>query len=234
MKRAFFLLLLIACAAPQPQAPVLKELQGPPPAGVVQTIDGTVLAYDIYPNPGKPAVILIHMLQRDRHDLDLLAKYLQRNGFAVLTYDMRGHGQSSGDWHSFTADDFSKLGQDITAVKGILALNDADITRLTLVGASIGANAALAHAAQDPNVATVVALSPGLDYRGVLPPAVLEQPVLLVASAEDAYSYDSVQTLKKTYPHAQAKLYNGAGHGTAMLTQQDLMPGIRDWMFEYS
>ena len=41
-----------------------------------------------------PAALLIHDAMKSRGDFEELASYLQKKGFAVLTLDLRGHGDS--------------------------------------------------------------------------------------------------------------------------------------------
>ena len=65
--------------------------------------DVTRLATTVYvpdgepPMTGWPGVILVHGLGGSRQEMNLLAEtYFAPYGYAVLTYDARGHGQSGG------------------------------------------------------------------------------------------------------------------------------------------
>jgi len=196
------------------------------------TQDGNTIAYKIYPNKaGSPAVILLHMLRRTRADWDSVATWLQENGYTVLAFDMRGHGQSTGNWDEFTPEDFNKMTLDVAAMKSVLENQGADVKKLAIIGASIGANVALNYAAGDSDVATVVLLSPGLDYRGVqIGNTVVNKPLLVVASSEDEYSAQSSQTIANNNPYAQLKIYTDAGHGTNMFVKNDLAPMILNWL----
>jgi sulfane dehydrogenase subunit SoxC len=64
----------------------------------IRTDDGASLAGTWY-EPGvrqAPAVILVHMLHRTRHDWDPVATRLASEGIGALAIDLRGHGESSG------------------------------------------------------------------------------------------------------------------------------------------
>ena len=240
MKRTVFLLLfLIACTPaietnPTPQQPPLKPLTGVTPSGTATTSDGQTIAYQLYPNKkGSAAIILLHMLGRSRTDWDSVARWLQKNGYTVIVPDLRGHGLSTGDFQKFTPDDFNKMTLDVAAVKSVLENQGVDIKRLVIIGASIGANIALSYAAEDPDVATVILLSPGLEFRGVKTSTAItkfNKPLLVVASADDQYSAQTAQELASKNVQVTLKMYDNAGHGTNMFVKNDLAPGILTWL----
>ena len=81
----------------------------------------------------------------------------------------------------------------------------------------------------------VVALSPGLDYRGVQPAVALsglgDRPVLFVASSEDSYAAESATALATGAGNGgQLVIYDGAGHGTAMLARE---PALTDLLLRW-
>ncbi len=242
MKAVFLvLLLLIACAQPtQPtiQQPPLKQptTSSELPKALTSTQDGYTLAYNIYKNkPGSPAVILLHMLRRTRNDWDSVAKWLQKSGYTVIVPDLRGHGQSTGNWEQFTPDDFNKMTFDVAAMKSVLENEGADVKKLAIIGASIGANVALNYAASDKDVKTVILLSPGLEYRGVtVANTRYSKPFLVVASKDDEYSAQSSQVILQNNPSAKILMYDDAGHGTNMFSKNDLAPNILEWLQEHN
>jgi len=73
--------------------------------------------------PGKhPAVILVHGSGAENRDYILpWARFLIRRGVAVLGYDKRGVGESTGDWNSATFDD---LAGDVAAACDYLSKRD--------------------------------------------------------------------------------------------------------------
>ncbi|MDR1997737.1 MAG: alpha/beta hydrolase, partial [Candidatus Margulisbacteria bacterium] len=66
------------------------------------------------------AVILIHALGRNRGDWNDLAKYLQKEGIAALTFDLRGHGESIAadqrGWRLFQDAEYQELNANLAAV----------------------------------------------------------------------------------------------------------------------
>lgn len=236
MKRALLLLFLVACATQQVHKPPLKPIAGNPPSGYATTADGETIAYQYYSAaPGKPAVILLHMLRMDRTSWNDFASALNAKGYHVIVPDLRGHGQSTGNWEDFTKEDFQNMRFDVAAMKSVLQSRQADIGRLGIVGASIGANVAVTYAAADPDVRTLVLLSPGLEYRGVHAEGInlVEKPILIVASSEDKYSADSTEALAARNPLVETILYNGAGHGTQMFSKSQLQPTLFDWLSQH-
>jgi len=110
-------------------------------------------------------IILLHMLGRNRHDWDNFALILQKEGYSVVSIDMRGHGESQGNFKSFSENDFNNMKLDVKAAKEFLTGKGA--TTFGIIGASIGANTALNYAVSDSSIKSIVLMSPGLDYRGV-------------------------------------------------------------------
>jgi pimeloyl-ACP methyl ester carboxylesterase len=71
--------------------------------GAATMDDGTTIATTVFvpdgepPVAGWPAVILLHSLGGSRKEMNQLAEtYFAPYGYAVMTYDARGHGQSGG------------------------------------------------------------------------------------------------------------------------------------------
>ncbi|MBR3357548.1 MAG: alpha/beta hydrolase [Solobacterium sp.] len=58
----------------------------------------TELKYTLYPcEEPKAAVFMIHGMQEHRKRYDGLAKYLNAHGYAAVTYDLPGHGETAKD-----------------------------------------------------------------------------------------------------------------------------------------
>lgn len=209
-----------------------SPVENPPLASSVeiQAEDGTLLAGTFYsPDSNSspaPGVILLHMLWGERSSWEDFAIQLIEAGYAVLTIDFRGHGETGGkvDWE--------KAVQDVGQIWEYLREHDeVDNDRLGLVGASIGANVALAAAGLEPEVKTVVLLSPGRDYAGVktYDPMIDygERPVLIAASEEDTYAAESGLWLKDLAAgETKLIMYPGSGHGTIMLDREPDLPNI--------
>lgn len=207
----------------------------PPSDLAITASDGIKLAASFYPPASAapaPGVLLIHMLGRNRTDWAKLANDLQSRGYAVLALDLRGHGDSAGpiDW--------AKAPADVRAAWDVLvARPEVDPALCAILGGSIGANLALIVGANNPDVVTVIALSPGVDYQGLKPSGVLsnfgERPIFLVASQDDAYAYESVKQMTTLAPNAETYYFAKAGHGTAMFTDPQLETLVLDWLSQH-
>lgn len=57
------------------------------------------VAMSVFTPAGKPSAVItvVHGMAEHRKRYDAFAKYLQKNGYAVLTYDLPGHGESIGE-----------------------------------------------------------------------------------------------------------------------------------------
>jgi alpha-beta hydrolase superfamily lysophospholipase len=200
----------------------------------VRTDDGLTLTGTWYEPSTRPAsaVILVHMLQKSRRDWDQFALRLASEGIGALAIDLRGHGDSPG-----SAQDHAAMVQDVRAARRFLASrSDVNPARIGVVGASIGATLAALAAAEDASIATLVLLSPTIEYRGLrLDPALKKygaRPVLLVASDDDGYALRTVRELQKAGGGIrETVVLNRAGHGTAMLARdQDLSRRLVEWL----
>ena len=185
----------------------------------LQAADGVSLAGDFYPpaEESAPLIISLHMLNSNRSAYAPLIPDLQAGGYAALNVDLRGHGDSGG------ARDWGLAIDDVADWIDWLAANEHISARgLVIMGASIGANAALMGCAASEVCRGAIALSPGLDYRGLQPETALtdglaERSALLVAAHDDAYSAD---TVRQMFANAQgdvtARLFRGRAHGTRL------------------
>ena len=188
--------------------------------------DQVTLIADFYPAPAAsddaPVILLLHMLNSNRAAYDPLIPDLHRSGYALLNIDMRGHGASGGarDWDAAIDD----------VVSGWTGwLDEAGHTNesgLAIIGSSIGANVALISCAEIESCRGAVALSPGLDYRGVKPESALvdglaDRSALLVAAQNDASSSEAIrQMFLKAKGDVSARLYRGRAHGTRLFDSE--------------
>ena len=86
-----------------------------------------------------------------------IAEHLARNGIAVLRYDDRGVGESSGDYGTATEPDF--VADARAALEFLLARSDIDAKRVGIVGQSEGGMIAAMIAAADSRAAFVISLA---------------------------------------------------------------------------
>lgn len=243
MKLRKMTMLVVALALLSLHVPVMAQGgDAPEPVEVtLEAADGLLLVGDYYaaaPQEGEdaaPAVLLLHMLNSSRIMWRLLIPPLTEAGYAVLAVDMRGHGDTRG------ARDWPLAEQDVQAwLDWLRAQDGVDPARLNVVGASIGANLALRSMANDPALVTAVALSPGLDYRGVTTEDALatigRRPVYLVVGQGDRSSADSVRALAgQLAGEGLVRFYDSFEHGTSLLLEQDtLAPSIVHWLEGYN
>jgi dienelactone hydrolase len=197
-----------------------------------ESADKTPIAGTFYgsPNPSSPAVLMLHQWMSDRHSYDDLAMRMQARGFAILTIDGRGFGESvktaDGKKISPSRSDEAVAGMktDVSAAVDFLQKQvNVDPARIGVVGASYGSSLALIYAAEDPRVKAAALLSPGLNYFGNMPtePAVKKyggRPLLLAAADDDAESAKSVRRLKEAGANDkyEVKIYPKGGHGTGL------------------
>ena len=119
-----------------------------------------------------PAVVLIHGLGRFTRNMvpfaigDLLAS----RGIAVLAYDKRGVGESSGEDRSLQSR-ISVVADVLAGVEFLSNRSDIDPDRIGLFGISQGAGVAPLAAAQSDKIAFIVSVAvPGLTLRERFPP----------------------------------------------------------------
>lgn len=176
------------------------------------------LTADFHPAQGDaPVILLLHMLNSNRAAWQPLIPDLLGAGYALLNIDMRGHGDSSG------AQDWDEIINDVAGWVGWLGENEhIGESDLAIIGGSIGANVALISCAQLEQCRGAIALSPGLDYRGVKPEAALvdglaDRMALLVAAQADRASATAIrQMFLNAKGDVSARMFRGRAHGTRL------------------
>jgi pimeloyl-ACP methyl ester carboxylesterase len=83
----------------------------------------------------RPAIILVHGSGAENREYMLpWARFLIRRGIAVLGYDKRGVGESSGDWNTASLDDLA--GDVVAAFEYLKTRSDIDRTHIGVLGIS--------------------------------------------------------------------------------------------------
>lgn len=200
--------------------------------------DSATLIADFHPatTTDAPVILLLHMLNSNRAAYDPLIPDLLDAGYAILNIDLRGHGDSGGsrDW-DLAIDDVA-LGWTSWLAEN----NHLSESGLAIIGGSIGANVALISCAQVDVCRGAIALSPGLDYRGVKPESALvdglaDRAALLVASQNDASSSTAIrQMFLKAKGDVSARIYRGRAHGTRLFDSEyaSVSAMILNWLAE--
>jgi pimeloyl-ACP methyl ester carboxylesterase len=172
------------------------------------------------------------MLYSTRGSWETLIIPLVEAGYAVLSVDLRGHGETGGtvDW-KLADQDIQNWIDWLSQQPGI------DPNGINLIGASIGGNLALRGIAANEQIVTSIALSPGLDYQGVTTEDVMKglpRPIFL-AVAQDDGSASSVKKLAGMVGGAGlVRYYTGSRHGTQLLNVPDLIPTMIFWLDLYN
>ena len=204
------------------------------------TSDGVRIVGDFLKAEGEYAVLLLHMMPKDRTSYKNFAEALKNTGISSLAIDLRGHGSSKGGptgYQGFVDADHQNSIRDLEAASSFLEKQGFEIRHQFVAGASIGANLALQFAAENNEVSVVVLLSPGLDYKGIRAEPLarnlkVNQSILIAASEDDIRSPKSTESgevmnnnvhmsryLIGLVPEESNKkliVYKNAGHGTDM------------------
>lgn len=218
----------------EPTAPGASQPAGQPEEVTIDGFDGLRVAGTFYPGSGPapwPGVMLLHMNGGVRADWDAFARQLADSGYAALAVDLRAHGDTGGER------DWDKAAGDLQRVWDYLAgRDDVDDTKTAVAGASIGANMALATGAAEPDINTVILLSPGQNYFGVTTDDKIgeygDRPIFVVASQEDTQAVGGSELIHELATGlSQLQMYQGAGHGTSMFgPQPELADLMIDWL----
>lgn len=211
-----------------------------------KTEDGVKIAGNYFKSDKvhSPVFLLLHMMPSTKESWNSFASLLNKNGFAVLAIDLRGHGKSTDmngtilNYKEFKDPDHRGSMKDIAAAKDFLKKDkNVDITRMAIAGASIGANLSLWHASIDKDVTLLILLSAGLNYRGImaqdLAPAYYG-PVYLLASEEDTNAAQSSRQLLNAFSgDKELEIISGNAHGTDIfLSEPDFMDKLLAWSIQ--
>ncbi|MBI4230584.1 MAG: alpha/beta fold hydrolase [Planctomycetes bacterium] len=215
----------------------------------IETEDGVLLGGSLLEPDEPPSgfVLLLHMLARDREDWRALAPALRDEGYGALALDLRGHGDSRTrrgepyEFLNFLPGDFARLPLDVDAAASYLAPRAlSDPSRLAVVGASVGAGAAIAWAAKHAGeVRALVLLSPRWEFRGLsvreAVGAASEVPALVLAGEEEEHldqAREIAQALAAGNPASRLVEIPPVGrheeHGTALLSGGERGTEVRD------
>ena len=146
---------------------------------LLHTDDGFDLAANL--RPGGPVWVLLgHQLRDGRDGWGALDDQLQVDGFSVLAWDFRAHGDSpSGDLSDI----------DLDWLAAIDHARDAGATAIYIVGASMAGTSALVVAALDPRVSGVVTISAPaifLGFNGGEAVPEIDVPMVFMAGTRDS------------------------------------------------
>lgn len=200
-----------------------------------QSTDGVTLAGELFEASGRPspAVLLVHMLSRNKSEWGSLPDRIRDAGITALTFDLRGHGQSGG-----SASDLHAMIQDVrAAAQWLSARPNVRGDAIAIVGASLGASLAQLAAVDSPQVRYLALLSPSLDYRGLRTDVSLvkrlgSRSLWLAASDQDPLALRTVRDIaaEPSGPREQ-HVSTMMAHGTALVDKDpDIASALVDWL----
>jgi pimeloyl-ACP methyl ester carboxylesterase len=200
------------------------------------------------PSGGKdtkfPTVLLVHGFGQDSRIWQTFVKdHLLRAGFAALSLDLRGHGDSAGkSGDRITAErtwisDPKQFPQDIdAALQWLKSREDVDRSRIAMIGCDLGADLAFLASGKYEEIRSAVALSGSVENAKHLAGGIENfQPhsILYVATQGDSAAAESARQLEKLtgFP-VRAQIYENSGaHGSEILQgipEASLL--IMDWL----
>jgi len=109
-------------------------------------------------------VFLVHDEKSDRNAMFSLTQKLSDSGFALVVYDQRASGYSSGKYHGEGQYEAS----DIVELVGYLNLRERIVHPLSIVGFSLGGEAALLAALEEKRIDRVIAVDPYLSTQRMM------------------------------------------------------------------
>ncbi|MFP4524737.1 MAG: alpha/beta hydrolase [Candidatus Woesearchaeota archaeon] len=178
--------------------------------------DNTTIVAHYYPSDADKGLVMIHGAAKSKSSYEDYAKELQ-DRYKVIVPDLRGHGDSEGEYKDLENHDFYDMQKDVNASVAFLRTEGVAKEDVSLVGASVGANLALMYAEDNP-VDKLLLLSPGTRIRGVdISRLSYEQPLLVQVGHYDAFSSIAVEELELNLPEARVMEYDSSAHGTDLL-----------------
>jgi len=121
-------------------------------------------------NKGEKVLVLLHGWGRNKNSLLSYGLAFAQQGYRVIIPDLRGHGNSTGDWVSFGAEE----GLDISALMDMLKVRKYD-----LLGFSLGASTALHMASLDEKVNQLVVVAAMHSLAQTIPKFAKQSPAWL-------------------------------------------------------
>jgi dienelactone hydrolase len=205
--------------------------------------DGTKLkaTYFAAAHPG-PGVLLLHQCNRQRKVWEPLPQQLAAAGINVLTFDMRGFGESEGvRFDKLTPQQDGQIerekwpGDIDTAMQYLESQPGVDRNVIGVGGASCGVNNSVQAARRHPEVKSLVLLSGDTDLNGRTYLRNPSGPPVFYAVADDDEFPDSIVTIEWLYsltgnPGKTLVHYSTGGHGADIFkVHPELMGLIVDW-----
>lgn len=156
-------------------------------------IPGTICLPHDDPEEPLPVVVMAHGYSGDRVGFSTMARWLARNGYGVVSFDVRGHGTNNQPFVGDIRDDL------IAVLDDVVEMADFDPSRIALVGHSMGAGLVVDHASYDERIKATVAQAGGWDTNGPIRP---RNVLFLVPSSSDEGHREGRETAARIAGHA--------------------------------
>ena len=159
--------------------------------------------------PTKGTILLLHGVRMDKRSLVPVAAALLDDGYRVVLTDLRGHGESSGDYLTYGAVE----ARDVSAVLDSVLVSE-PAGPVGVFGFSYGAVVALELAARDERIHSVIAVAPFSSLRKVVADyekEYLPAPLQLIPDRWFQGAVDEAGRLARFDPDARAPLAVMAG-----------------------
>lgn len=202
-----------------------------------ETSDGVRLSGRLFGPPTETAVdagiVFAHMLPADQSSWYGEAIRYAEDGYLALTFNLRGYCPGGAAGCSLGEKDPSKAAVDLAAA--VDHLRSTGMTRVALIGASVGGTAALVESAADPDaIEAVITLSAPVAVGGLsASPDVVAQvraAKLFIAGTGDGVAVDAAESLYQASGQPKRlEILPSDDHGTDML-QGNAGGRVRDLM----
>jgi uncharacterized protein len=128
-------------------------------------LNGLAYALWLLDDPGpRPGIAVVHGAGSRKENHADFARLATASGWAALTFDLPGHGESEGEMSGAAVDDVISMAGLLAAEEGV------DANRVAVRGSSLGGFLAICAASVAPEIAGVIAICPASEdhlARGV-------------------------------------------------------------------
>ncbi len=215
----------------------------------LHTFDDATLVTSYYPSrleTNAPVVLLVHEKERSSKDFEDpieeikrlgLAEHLQSLGYAVLSFDLRGHGANAR--RAITDREWAEMVDDLQAEYQFLVdrhnRGELNLAKLGVVALGEGANLAAAWAylpgggvsteGRVTDLAALVLISPQpkgleLNFTTLMNALAPRVPILLMAGERDTPSHDAIKKVRAAVERVRqnrVELFPSSLHGYKLL-----------------
>lgn len=197
--RVILALMLILLALPVMPAGAQGDLQP-----VTITAEDGLELYGLYSGTegleggdnGIPAVLLMHHGNAVKEKWLPFIPMLTEAGYAALTVDVRGFGETGRGDNQITPE--ARYSDAQLWIDWLREQDGVDPERINIVGASIGGDIGLNVMAADEGIVSITVLSVGIEVEGIeTPPAVeqIDRPIYFITGIDDGVGLEAVQEL---------------------------------------